>query len=53
MLISWLVTAQLICIFVFVYAKSKFSHDMAHLDVYLVMLEVSVGLILGFSSFFY
>ena len=24
-------TAQLICVFVFAYAKSKFSHDAAHL----------------------
>ena len=25
------VTAQLICVFVFAYAKSRFSHDMPHL----------------------
>ena len=30
-LISWAVTAQLICVFVFAYAKSRFSHDAAHL----------------------
>ena len=29
-LISCTVTAQLICAFVFAYAKSKFSHDAAH-----------------------
>ena len=26
----WAVTAQLICAFVFAYAKSRFSHDAAH-----------------------
>ena len=30
-LISCAVTAQLICIFVFAYAKSRFSHDAAHI----------------------
>ena len=30
-LISCAVTAQLICILVFVYAKSSFSHNEAHL----------------------
>ena len=30
-LISWAVTTQLICAFVFAYAKSRFSHDMAHI----------------------
>ena len=29
-LISCAVTAQLICVFVFAYAKSRFSHDAAH-----------------------
>ena len=29
-LISFAVTAKLICIFVFTYAKSRFSHDAAH-----------------------
>ena len=28
-LISWAVNAQLICAFVFPYAKSRFSHDTA------------------------
>ena len=32
-LISCAVTAQLICIFVFAYAKSRFSHDAAHMFV--------------------
>ena len=30
-LISFAVTAKLICAFVFAYAKSRFSHDVAHL----------------------
>ena len=30
-LISFAVTAKLICVFVFAYAKSRFSHDAAHL----------------------
>ena len=29
-LISFAVTAKLICVFVFAYAKSRFSHDEAH-----------------------
>ena len=30
-LISFVVTAKLICVFVFAYAKSRFSHNAAHL----------------------
>ena len=30
-LISFTVTAKLICVFVFAYAKSQFSHDEAHM----------------------
>ena len=30
-LISCAVTAQLICVFVFAYAKTRFSHDEAHI----------------------
>ena len=30
-LISCTVTAQLICVFVFAYAKSRFSHNEAHI----------------------
>ena len=33
MLISCVVTAQLICVFVFAYAKSRFSHDVAQFCV--------------------
>ena len=32
-LISFAVTAKLICVFVFAYAKSRFSHDAAHKDL--------------------
>ena len=32
-LISFTVTAKLICVFVFAYAKSRFSHDEAQLSV--------------------
>ena len=32
-LISFTVTAKLICVFVFAYAKSPFSHDEAHMMV--------------------
>ena len=28
---SWAVTAELICVFVFAYVKSRFSHDAAHI----------------------
>ena len=31
-LISCVVSAQLICSFVFAYAKSRFSHEEAHMD---------------------
>ena len=32
-LICFAVTAKLICVFVFAYSKSRFSHDAAHLIV--------------------
>ena len=32
-LISFVVTVNLICVFVFTYAKHWFSHDVAHLSV--------------------
>ena len=41
MLISFSVTAKLICIFVFAYAKSRFSHNKAHfLSFMYVLLEI-------------
>ena len=36
-LISCKVTAQLICAFVFAYAKIRFSHDVAHIVIYLAI----------------
>ena len=33
-LISFAVTAKLICIFVFTYAKSQFSHDEAQIQIH-------------------
>ena len=30
---SFAVTAKLICVFVFAYAKSRFSHDAAHMYI--------------------
>ena len=38
-LISFAVTAKLICVFVFAYAKSRFSHDAAHCDCGGVLLQ--------------
>ena len=43
-LISCMVTAQLICTFAFAYAKSRVSHDAAQLSsVYLVLLRENKG----------
>ena len=39
-LISCAVTAQLICVFVFAYAKSRFSHDTAHCIILLIDIEM-------------
>ena len=46
-LISFAVTAKLICVFVFPYAKRRFSHDGAHLadvlaDLSLLKIEIQV-----------
>ena len=38
--ISFAVTAKLICVFVFAYAKVRFSHDEAHLSITLYTLKV-------------
>ena len=38
-LISCAVTAQLIFVFIFAYAKSRFSHDAAHMIRIVVMKE--------------
>ena len=41
-LISFAVTAKLICVLVFAYAKSRFSHDEAHIkdDCYKLALDL-------------
>ena len=39
-LISFAVTAKLICVFVFAYTKIRFSHDAAHLDVYCNLRDI-------------
>ena len=58
-LISFTVTAKLICVFVFVYVKSRFSHDEAHFmfckqpdvdDIVLASSRESVSLSLGFPT---
>ena len=45
-LISCVVTAQLICVFVFAYAKTRFSHDAAHI---LWILDKNLKIILFLS----
>ena len=41
-LISFVVTAKLICVFVFAYAKCWFSHDTAHMiDVHVYCAKLS------------
>ena len=42
-LISFAVTAKLICVFVFAYAKSQFSHDAAHTIMILTFGTGSAG----------
>ena len=54
-LISFAVTAKLICVFVFAYAKSRFSHDEAHIEkvgftrVYIVFLFLLQNIDCGYS----
>ena len=44
-LISCTVSEQLICTFVFAYAKSRFYHDVAHIKTALVCTQLPVDLI--------
>ena len=48
-LISCAVTAQLICVFVFAYAKSLFAHEAVHLDPPLLDITFALesGLVQG------
>ena len=48
--ISCAVTAQLICVFVFAYANSRFSHDAAHI-IYLYALEPEHKTFINFSVY--
>ena len=49
-LISFAVTAKLICVFVFAYAKSRFSHDAAHFKLDLILNLAHVSLLVLFFS---
>ena len=40
--ISFAVTAKLICVFVFAYAKNRFSHDAAQFEVYTPYMFVRI-----------
>ena len=53
MLISLAVTAKLICVFVFAYAKSQISHDQAHIqnNNILAGLALLLGLCLSGKPF--
>ena len=44
-LISFAVTAKLICAFVFAYAKSRFSHNEAHIILFCAKEELSCSVI--------
>ena len=41
-LISFAVTAKLICVFVFAYVKIRFSHNEAHFQVIMYMNDISL-----------
>ena len=43
-LISFTVTAKLICVFVFAYAKIRFTHDEAHFSYDVQYFEISLKL---------
>ena len=47
-LISFVVTAKLICVFVLAYAGCRFSHEAAHL--YLREITVSLNMFIGFEN---
>ena len=49
-LISSSVTAQLICAFVFAYAKCRFSHDVAYIGLVMFQLSEDVCLELGSAA---
>ena len=43
-LISFAVTAKLICVFVFAYAKSRFSHDKAQFTLHVILMMRNLSL---------
>ena len=45
-MISFAATAKLICVFVFAYAKSRFSHDAAHMTFQMRFYRIQSLLIL-------
>ena len=51
MLISFAVNVKLICAFVFVYAKSRFSHDAAHLCLAVALHLISEKSCIGIISY--
>ena len=50
-LISFAVTAKLICVFVFAYAKCWFSHDAAHMFYHHWLIICLIGLLPKFHCF--
>ena len=48
-LISFAVTAKLICVFVFAYANIRFSHVAVHIETYLKMLYINMIIMLHFQ----
>ena len=47
-LISFAVTAKLICVFVFAYAKSRFSHDEAQIYSCIYDVKININMCLHF-----
>ena len=50
MLISCAVTAQLICVFLFAYAKSQFSHDEAKIVTKGIIMNITIKSIITTSK---
>ena len=46
-LISFTVTAKLICVFVFAYVKCRFSHDAAHITWAFRPVKTQISLVIG------
>ena len=52
-LISFAITAKLICVFVFAYAKCWFSHDVAHILFAIVSIISRVAGLVNNSKLFF